>query len=172
MAAIHPKQHSIKMNIMQFQNTSTKNTEKSTCNTRYGKISKTLFYLVAYGYAFLYAYTGSAKIMDISRFIANLEQVEMLRNFASLLGWGIPIVEIALATCLVYPNYSVQKFGLRASLGLMGIFIVYISSALLWMDNRLCSCGGVIETMDWTAHLIFNLFWLTGGLFVLHLNKS
>jgi hypothetical protein len=55
---------------------------------------------------------------------------------------------------LVWPRW--QLAGLYASLGLMVMFTTYIIVITHFGDYIPCSCGGVLQNLTWTSHLIFN----------------
>src|SRR5690606_18655277 len=51
---------------------------------------------------------------------------------------------------------NTRLFGLYVSFALMSGFSIYIYLILNYSDFIPCSCGGVIENLGWTQHLIFN----------------
>jgi len=57
-----------------------------------------------------------------------------------------------------------RQVGLYAAFSLMVMFTAYIV-AILQMDagNIPCSCGGVLEALGWTEHLIFNIGFVLLG---------
>ncbi|MGJ1349353.1 MauE/DoxX family redox-associated membrane protein [Sphingobacterium siyangense] len=123
--------------------------------------------LIIYGYAFLYMYTGWAKFMNLSTFIRGNGKIPYLGQYAKLIGYGIPSLEIVLAILLVIPVYRIKRFALWTSTSLMGVFIIYLSLMVKFAENKLCDCGGVIESMGWEAHIVFNSIWLIAGIFAL-----
>ncbi|MBD1425657.1 MauE/DoxX family redox-associated membrane protein [Sphingobacterium arenae] len=128
--------------------------------------------LVAYGYAFLYMYTGYDKLYNLETFIDGNSKIPLVGRYAELIGWGIPTLEILLAVLLVLPFLKLKKIVLWASVVLMGIFTIYLAMMLALVPDRLCHCGGVIESMGWTTHLIFNLLWLGAGIFAIRKLKK
>ena len=123
--------------------------------------------VVVYGYAFLYMYTGYDKLVNAEAFIKGNSKIPLVGQYAGLIGWGIPILEILLAILLIIPIVKVKKITLWPSVGLMAIFTIYLVTMLMFVPDRLCHCGGVIESMSWTSHLIFNLIWLGAGIFAI-----
>ncbi|QRY56316.1 MauE/DoxX family redox-associated membrane protein [Sphingobacterium siyangense] len=123
--------------------------------------------VIIYGYAFMYMYTGWAKFMNLSSFIRGNSKIPYLGQYAKLIGYGIPTLEIVLAILLIVPFYAVKRFALSASTLLMGVFTLYLSLMVRFADKKLCHCGGVIESMGWKAHIVFNLIWLIAGIFAL-----
>lgn len=133
---------------------------------------KVLPELIAYGYAFLYMFTGYGKLTHVEEFIDGNSKIPLVGQYAELIGWGIPTLEILLAVLLVLPFLKVKKIALWSSVVLMGIFTLYLATMLIFVPDRLCNCGGVIESMDWTTHLIFNLSWLGAGVFAIKTLKK
>lgn len=133
------------------------------------KIGKIIYSFTVYGYIFLFMYTGYDKLMHIERFIHGVGKIPYAGIFAEYIGWGIPLIEIILALLLIF--LGSRGIALKLSVGLMGIFIIYLSLMLLFAENRMCYCGGVIQSMGWTEHLIFNLIWLLLGLWAIRVNQ-
>ncbi|MNK03978.1 hypothetical protein D3C87_218320 [compost metagenome] len=127
--------------------------------------------VIIYGYAFLYMYTGWAKFMNISTFIRDNGKIPHLGQYANLIGYGIPSLEIVLAILLVIPVYRIKRFALWTSTLLMGVFTIYLSLMVKFAEKKLCHCGGVIESMGWKTHIVFNIIWLIAGIFALKRTK-
>src|SRR5690606_38132713 len=70
----------------------------------------------------------------------------------------VPGVEILLAGLLIIPRY--RLFALMGCFGLMVMFTAYIIIILNFSDYIPCSCGGVLENLSWTQHLIFNIVFI------------
>jgi hypothetical protein len=80
------------------------------------------------------------------------------RPVADMLAYGLPFVEMAVAISLIF--VSTRKLGLYLSL-LLFLFTSYVAAILLGVFHRVpCSCGGIIDSLGWTAHLWLNLFFL------------
>jgi hypothetical protein len=71
----------------------------------------------------------------------------------------IPSVEIGISLLLVIPN--LRKPGLLFSASLMSLFTLYIAYMLLFTPELPCSCGGILNSLGWKEHLIFNLCFTT-----------
>lgn len=127
--------------------------------------------LVIYGYVFLYFYTGIAKLLNIEAFIRGNSNIPLFGQYAELIGWGIPSLEILLAVLLIVPVYKIKRTALWVSTLLMGIFTLYLTLMVAFVEDRLCNCGGVIESMGWKTHIAFNLFWLIMGMYALKKTK-
>ncbi len=127
--------------------------------------------LIIYGYAFLYMYTGWAKLMNLSTFIRGNSKIPHLGQYAKLIGYGIPTLEIVLAILLVVPVYWIKRTALWTSTLLMGTFTIYLCLMVQFVEKKLCHCGGVIESMGWKTHIVFNIIWMIAGIFALKKTK-
>jgi len=119
------------------------------------QISSGLFFL-------LFLYAAANKLMDFEKFKAQLGQSPILTDYAGIIAWLIPAIEIGIAILLIFPKTILT--GLYASFSLMVMFSAYIYISLNFTERIPCSCGRILEKMDWTAHLIFNLFFVVLGL--------
>jgi hypothetical protein len=80
-------------------------------------------------------------------------------SWTPFLVWAIPLLEIAISIALLF-EYT-RLLGLYASLALMILFTVYTGIILLHFFPYIpCSCGGVIQKLTWSQHLILNLFYI------------
>ncbi|MEN5085909.1 MauE/DoxX family redox-associated membrane protein [Sphingobacterium faecium] len=127
--------------------------------------------LIIYGYAFLYFYTGITKLQIITEFIRGNSKIPYLGKYAELIGWGIPYLEILLAVLLIIPVYKIKRTALWVSTPLMGIFALYLTLMVAFVEKKLCNCGGVIESMGWKTHIIFNVVWFIAGIYALRKTK-
>jgi len=71
------------------------------------------------------------------------------------IAWVIPVSELLIAMALMFPTRL--KAGLYASLIVMTLFTLYIIGIFTVADHMPCSCGGILETLSWSEHLVFNI---------------
>lgn len=109
-------------------------------------------------FIFLFIYAASGKLFDYQKFRVQLGQSPILTHFATLIAWIIPGFEIAIAVFLALP--SLRIVGLFAFFSLMVMFTSYIIAITRFSEYIPCSCGGVLQHMNWNQHLIFNLFFV------------
>lgn len=116
---------------------------------------------VAYFLAFLFIYAAISKILDFENFQVQLAQSPLLSAYAQFISFAVIITELTIAFYLFLHHF--QKLALYCSLGLMSAFTIYIYIILNYSDFIPCSCGGILEKLGWTEHLIFNIivFFLT-----------
>lgn len=113
---------------------------------------------ICYLYSILFLYTASSKLIGLSDFKLQLGRSEFLGLFAEWIVWMVPLLEIVLAILLLTKVY--RLLALYGSLILMSLFTGYIAWILQFSDHIPCSCGGVISSMGWETHLVFNACWI------------
>jgi len=109
----------------------------------------------------LFLYTGIYKLLYQEPFLAALDKQPLLRNFGGFVGIFIPLLEVAVALSLLISmlndNNLLRKWGFIGSLLLMVIFTLYVGYMLVAHANNLpCTCGGIIQQMNWHQHFYFN----------------
>ncbi|MEO2081156.1 MauE/DoxX family redox-associated membrane protein [Leeuwenhoekiella sp.] len=102
----------------------------------------------------LWVYAATAKLLEFEDFSVQLGQSPLLSAYAGVLVWLVPLSEYVLSGLLLIPK--TKKVGLYGSLCLMMAFTTYIIIILNYADFVPCSCGGILESLGWTEHLIFN----------------
>ncbi len=107
----------------------------------------------------LFVYAGSSKLSDIREFSRQLTNQPLPESWVPVLVYGLPILELAIALSLVFAK--LKSLGLLLYAMLMAVFTGYIALILLNVFERVpCSCGGVLSSLSWGSHLIFNLCFL------------
>jgi hypothetical protein len=104
---------------------------------------------------FLFVYTATSKLLNLPALRAVLIKSKFPGAIAGYISILIPSVEIIIAFLLYLP-FS-RRFGFIASTVLMLLFTLYIVVMVLLLPELPCSCGGVIQSMTWTQHLVFNV---------------
>ncbi len=114
--------------------------------------------VVAYLYILLFVYAAVSKLLDFETFTVQLAQSPLLSAYAGIIAWLVPGLEILISIFLMIPRY--RRVALYASFFLMVMFTTYIVIILNFSDFIPCSCGGVLEKLGWTEHLIFNIVFI------------
>lgn len=109
-------------------------------------------------YILLFVYAAVSKWVDFKTFRVQLGQSPLLTVFAGWIAWLVPLIELITAIVLIIPKF--RLLALYSCLGLMSTFTMYIIAILNFSDYVPCSCGGILENMGWTEHLIFNLVFM------------
>lgn len=126
--------------------------------------------VVSYLFILLFVYAAVSKGIDFENFKVQLGQSPLLNAYAGILVWMVPISEIIIALLLAIN--PLRKIGLFASMSLMSMFTVYIYLILNFSSYIPCSCGGILEKLDWNEHLYFNLAFVFFALVALVLSYT
>lgn len=118
-------------------------------------IRKIVVDIVVFSCILLFVYAALTKLLDYQKFAIQLGQSPMLTDFARFLAWSVPGVELLISLLLIFR--ATRLVGFYAALSLMTMFTSYIVLASRFSDYVPCSCGGIIQNLTWTQHLIFNL---------------
>ncbi|TRX32987.1 hypothetical protein FNW52_16150 [Flavobacterium sp. ZT3R18] len=121
-------------------------------------------------YILLFVYAAVSKLLDFENFQVQLGQSPLLSAFASWVAWLVPTIELILASLLLFPKW--RTIALFAAFSLMIMFTTYIFIILNYSSFVPCSCGGILEKMGWTEHLIFNVFFIVLAILGLLLEKQ
>lgn len=116
----------------------------------------------SYFFILLFCYASISKIIDFENFQVQIAQSPLLSAYAGFVSYIIIGVEIIIVILLCL-NKS-RWVGLYSSVALMSAFTVYIYLILNYSDFVPCSCGGILENLGWTEHLIFNILCVIFGI--------
>lgn len=135
------------------------------------RIIKLSIEIVCYLHIILFVYAATSKLLDFQNFQAQLGQSPLLSAFAGSISYIVLTTEFAIAFILAIPK--VQLYGLFAAFSMMVMFTTYIFIMLNYSSFVPCSCGGILENLGWTEHLVFNIvFVFLGGGAVMLFDKS
>lgn len=118
-------------------------------------------------YVLLFVYAATSKLLDFENFQIQIGQSPLISAFASYISWFIPLLEITICLLLIVPKTRI--IGLLASYFLMIMFTTYIFIILNYSSFVPCSCGGILEKLNWTQHLFFNFTFTVLAGFALYL---
>jgi uncharacterized membrane protein YphA (DoxX/SURF4 family) len=109
-------------------------------------------------YILLLVYAACSKVLDFQNFKVQLGQSPLLTAFAGWISVLVPSIELLICILLMIPKSRLA--GLFLSYGLMILFSAYIFIILHYSSYVPCSCGGVLERLNWNQHLLFNLIFV------------
>jgi hypothetical protein len=115
-------------------------------------------YIISLLLIFLFAYTGSSKLIDSKAFAAVVSKVPLIGQGAGMIVILLPLAELLIALLLFFAHTRLT--GLYASLVLLSVFTIYLVYMVLFVSHLPCSCGGVISKMSWRQHIAFNLAFI------------
>lgn len=106
----------------------------------------------------LFTYAALSKLINHEIFQVQLREFPVLNIFPTVFSWLIPISEIFAILLLFIPK--LRLYGLYAALLLLTGFTIFLILMTGFDKNLPCSCGGVISTLSWKQHILFNLFFI------------
>jgi hypothetical protein len=119
------------------------------------KLLQKLPIIAAYFFALLFIYASISKLLEFENFQVQLAQSPLLSAYAGFISYAVIIFEVIITIVLCIKE--IRLIGLYLSMGIMVSFTVYIFIILNYSDFVPCSCGGILEKLGWTEHLIFNI---------------
>jgi uncharacterized membrane protein YphA (DoxX/SURF4 family) len=111
--------------------------------------------VIVFLFVVLFVYAAASKLLEFDQFEAQIGKSPLITNYANWIAWLVPLIEIAISFALLIPR--LQLVGLYASFCLMFMFTGYIFFILNFSPYVPCSCGGILSSMGWAEHLIFNI---------------
>jgi len=133
------------------------------------KRRNTIIEIVSALFILLFAYTGINKLISIDTLQFVLKDYPLIGGFPNLVAWGLPVTELIVVLFLFIPR--TRKIGLYCSLVLMSFFTLYLIYMLIFTPNKPCTCGGMLQQLSWTQHLIFNGAFILLALLALRLSR-
>jgi uncharacterized membrane protein YphA (DoxX/SURF4 family) len=121
------------------------------------RISDISLEVISFSLIFLFMYAAISKLIDYDKFIVQLSQSPILTGHAKIFSIAVPAMEIAI--CALLAVHRTRQVALYMSFTLMVMFTSYIVLITKYSDYTPCSCGGILDSLDWTEHLIFNIFF-------------
>lgn len=128
---------------------------------RSDKAKKIAIEIICFLFILLFTYAAVVKLIDVQKFTVQIGQSPLLTDFAGVVAWAVPITELLIAGMLAITRF--RLIGMYAAFSIMVMFTAYIVTILTIDENIPCSCGGVLESMGWTEHLIFNIGFVLLG---------
>ena len=101
----------------------------------------------------LFFYTAIHKLMVIPTLTYVLTKYPLIKYSPVLFAWALPIYELIIVGFLFF-NRSV---GLRLSAFTMFCFSAYVAYMYIFVPKLPCTCGGLIQQLNWPQHLAMNL---------------
>lgn len=106
----------------------------------------------------LFIYAATSKLIGFGDFKSQLAKSPFISGYANWIAWIVPFLEYAIVGLFLFPKYG--RIALFASGALMGLFTLYILLVLNFSGNIPCACGGVLSSLGWKAHMVFNIFFV------------
>lgn len=107
---------------------------------------------------FLFIYTSVSKLLEYHTFRRQLGQSPFITLYAPFIAWALPAGEIIIAGLLLIPRTRLTGFYL--SFFLLCLFTFYLAAMLQLSYFIPCTCGGVLQSLSWQAHIVFNIAFI------------
>jgi hypothetical protein len=121
--------------------------------------SKTLYQsipkIIGILFIILFVYAATSKLLAIEQFKIQLGKSPFISIYASWMVWTIPVIELLIVGLFIFQKHLLVAF--YSSFTLMTLFTIYIFLVLNFSDSIPCACGGIISTLGWRAHFVFNM---------------
>lgn len=124
--------------------------------------------IIVFLFMVLFIYAAATKLLEYELFKAQIGKSPLITKYSGVFAWFVPSIELTVAALLFLPR--LRPMGLYASFSLMAAFTAYIAFILWFSPYVPCSCGGILSTMGWTEHLIFNVVFTILALWGIFLN--
>ncbi|QBR13543.1 MauE/DoxX family redox-associated membrane protein [Sphingobacterium sp. CZ-2] len=146
---------------------------KGNLGRGYSVSDRLIFNIARSVYGLIYLYSGMDKLLGLEEFRTQLKGVPIVRGIAPVIAPALPILELCLSSILLFAFGRYERIGLWCSVVLMGTFTIYITIMMVTgMHHSQCSCSGLIGSLNWTEHLIFNLVLVGLGISALAMESK
>lgn len=123
-----------------------------------------LFSIIAF-----FAYTFANKLLDITSFKLNLVKTGIFQpEQVRYVVYGALLLELVSITSLVLK----EKIGLWISLTMMCVFTTYIILLNYQSRYEICGCGGILNGLSFTKHLMINIGIIIALIYLLKNNEN
>jgi uncharacterized membrane protein YphA (DoxX/SURF4 family) len=127
-------------------------------NSRIMKKREIIVEVICFLFILLFVYASISKLLEYEKFSVQIGQSPMLTGLAGSIPWLVITVELLVSILLMIPKFRlVALFG---AFCLMTMFTTYIVAILNFSNYIPCSCGGILEKLGWTEHLVFNVAFI------------
>jgi len=103
----------------------------------------------------LWTYAAIGQVLQWENFRIRMSQFPFIGEYGGILVWLVPGIEIVIALLFFFPRLKDEAY--LASFILLLVFTAYIIVVLNFADSVPCSCNGVIGSLSWKEHIIFNV---------------
>jgi hypothetical protein len=114
---------------------------------------------IVFALVLLWVYAAASKTMEFKMFKVQMNRQALPLFLKESLVYVLPPLEILTVGLLL--SEKTLTSGLCLSAILLSVFTAYIGLAVFKiLDKVPCSCGGILSSMGWNVHFIFNLIFL------------
>ena len=125
--------------------------------------------IVAILYILIFVYTGVYKLVNHRVFYLQLIGHPLLKDYAHIVSWVVPVVEVVAALLLAFSITRMK--GIYLSLATMSCFTIYLIYMIVTHPKLPCSCGGIVNSLSWRQHVMVNTLYILMGITAIILHK-
>lgn len=122
---------------------------------KYTQNKKKILNIIAILLSAIFVYSGLIKILTYKNYLEEIEQSPLLKMAFGSIPWVVPTIELIVSVLLLLNRY--RLIALIISLLLYLIFIIYLIINYYSPYDVKCGCGGVLETLPLSVHLLLNI---------------
>jgi uncharacterized membrane protein YphA (DoxX/SURF4 family) len=130
----------------------------------------TIVEIISALFILLFVYTGIKKIQAFDDLKFVLKDYPLIGGLGNTIAWALPTIELLVALLLFIPRF--RKIGIYSSLVLMTGFTLYSISLITFAPHLPCTCGGMLQQLSWTQHLIFNIAFILLAIIAIRLQHK
>ena len=131
---------------------------------------KTIRLIIILIFIMLLAYTALSKLSNYTNYILEIQQSPLLKTVPGSIVWILPGFELLVALMLATKHWRLK--GLYLFIIMMIIFTVYLIANSQFSYYIPCSCGGFLESLPQTEHIILNSVFVLLGIWGIYLEKN
>ncbi|MBJ7881620.1 MauE/DoxX family redox-associated membrane protein [Gelidibacter salicanalis] len=121
-------------------------------------------------FVLLFVYAAVSKFLDFQNFQMQIGQSPLLSAFTGFVSYSVLLLETL--TVFLLSIAATRRLGLYLAMALMVLFSLYIFIILNYSPFVPCSCGGVLERMSWSEHLLFNILFVVLAMIALYMSTK
>ena len=129
---------------------------------KYAALKKIIVEISCAIFVLLFVYTAISKLLEHSRFTDQLNFIVQHPPLALFLSYLVPVAELITALLLSFHKH--RLIGLYGFISLLIFFTFWIIYLLLSDRSLPCTCGGVISSLTWKQHVVFNTCFIIAGI--------
>ena len=126
--------------------------------------------IVCYLFIALFCYAAASKLATYELFKAQIGKSPLITHYVKWISWMVPVSEFILSAGLLIPK--TRLLALYGSFTIMTMFTLYIAFILTFSPYVPCSCGGVLNNLGWTEHMIFNIAFMCLAIVGIYLDNK
>jgi hypothetical protein len=126
--------------------------------------------VISFLFILLFTYAAVSKLLDYQSFSVEMGKSPLLTKIAGWVAWFIPVIEIGISIMLAI--HRLRLIGLYSAFSLMTLFTAYLIAILQFSFFVPCTCGGVLQDLDWDTHILFNCVFIIFSISGVYLHSN